>query len=74
MEIYQLTDFETNEELGLISIISQYQNSDDEVNEGWVDFNQLEETELDITDIDDFVLWFNENYVTQIERVYINYL
>jgi hypothetical protein len=74
MEIYQLTDFETNEELGLISIISQYQNSVDEVNEGWVDFNQLEETELDITDIDDFVLWFNENYVTQIERVYINYL
>ena len=74
MEIYQLTDFETEEELGLINIINPIDNSISELKEGWTDFNQLEETDLDITDVDDFVLWFNENYITQIERIYIESL
>lgn len=75
MTVYQLFDAETQEELGLVRIISEITDEAvEELREGWNDFNTLEETEYNIWDIDLFVEWFNENYVTQIERVYIEFL
>ena len=75
MTIYQLFDFETEEELGLVNIISELtENSVSELKEAWEDFNQLEEHELEPKNVDDFIVWNNENYVTQIERVYTEFL
>ena len=42
-----------------------------EVSESWDEFNRCEESELDKLSVDDFVIWNNENRVTQIERISI---
>jgi len=79
MTAYQLHDSETEEILGCVIPKSQFvplmpNYSEDEIFEGWTDFNKLEETELNPQSVDDFVKWFNENYVTQIERIYIEFV
>ena len=76
---YQLHDSETEEILGTVRVI----NSDEctekqidhsiEVSESWDEFNRCEESELDFGDVDDFVYWNNENRVTQIERIFIEF-
>lgn len=72
---YQLHDTETEEILGSVIVTSKItKNTEDEVFEGWEDFNKLEEHELDHENVDDFVEWFNENYKTQIERLYIEFI
>ncbi len=75
MTIYQLFDAETEEELGLVRIVSKItEEAIEELQEAWHDFNCLEETDEDNCDVDAFVNWNNENYVTQIERVYMEFL
>lgn len=68
---YQLTDSDTQENLGLIKAIKLVDNLDEEIEQSWNDFHVLEEHELDNCDIADFVQWHNENYVSQIERIFV---
>lgn len=77
MTAYQLHDTETEEILGSVIIIptaKEVKSPEDELREGWVDFNRLEETEGDHTSVDEFIVWFNEQYVTQIERLYLEFI
>lgn len=75
---YQLHDTETEEILGSVIILENEQQStsecESELNEGWEAFNKLEEHELDNQNVDEFVEWFNENYVTQIERLFLEFI
>jgi len=74
---FQLHDTETQEVLGNVIITHSEQHVEDgqiAVHDGWHDFNRLEETDGDHTDVDEFVVWFNENYVTQIERLHLEYI
>lgn len=66
-----MNDFETSENLGLVFITSDNTGGVGELIEGWEDFNKLEEHEYDKNSIDDFITWFNESYITQIERIFI---
>lgn len=73
--IVQLTD--ENEVMGLVRItnIGTDVTSDvatKEIEESWNDFNVHAEHDLDSSNVDDFVTWHNENWVTQIERIYID--
>lgn len=70
---YQLNNSDTQESLGLIKAIKLVDNLDEEIRDSWNDFHVLEEhdLELDNCDIDDFVQWHNENYVSQIERIFV---
>ena len=74
---YQLHDSETQELMGSV-IITHRESSEAEaikdLHDGWHDFNTLEETEDDHTDVDTFVQWFNEGYVTQIDRLWLEVL
>ena len=74
MKAYQLHDTDTEEILGTVLVIKTPENNQDEVHEGWVDFNQLEEYEGDTTNVEEFVIWFNENYVTQIEILDLDFI
>ena len=74
MKAYQLHDSETEEILGTVLVVSQPEIGGDEVHEGWTDFNKFEEHEYDIRDITLFVSWFNENYVTQIEELELDFV
>ena len=49
-------------------------NDEEILREAWEDFNKLEETEGDHTSVDEFIIWFNEQYVTQIERLYLEFI
>jgi hypothetical protein len=78
--IFQLTDYDTQEELGFIQVINydglSLLDAKDEIEESWTDFHKLKEIEsyLDNCNVNDFVIWHNKNWVTQIERVFIEVL
>ncbi len=73
--IFQLTDYDTQEELGLVQVIKHdglsIDEAKEEVIESWTDFHALDESDLDNYNVDDFVSWHNENWVTQIKRVFV---
>lgn len=73
---YQLKDYDTSEDLGLIRVtnIGEVPNFEEEVKESWNEFHLLEEHELDNSDVDEFVIWHNANRVTQIERIFVTEL
>ena len=72
---YELRDFDTQENLGAVIILNENEGgSYEELTDGWEVFNKLEEHDLDNTSVDDFVEWFNENYVTQIERLTLGFI
>ncbi len=75
---YQLTANDENFEgsLGLIRCINTNEIVDfnEQIEQSWYDFHHLEEHELDNCNIDDFVVWHNENYTSQIERFFITIL
>jgi len=74
---YQLHDYETETILGSVIITKSeplIEAHEDALFSAWEDFNKLEETEYDILNVDAFVNWFNENHVTQIERLYLEYI
>jgi len=74
---FTLHDAETQEELGTVIITKEAKEVEDgaeTISEAWESFNKLEETEEDTSDVDAFVDWFNENYVTQIERLYLEFV
>lgn len=70
--VYPLHDSITEEILGTVYVkeTEDTESVYDELFEAWTDFNKLEETDCDNESVDEFVVWFNENYVTQIERVF----
>lgn len=76
MKAYQLHDTESEEILGTVVIIPYYEKpeSSDELWEGWESFNKLEEHDLDKTDVNAFIVWFNENYVTQIDDLDLDFI
>jgi hypothetical protein len=73
---YQLHDTETEILLGAVKVTNATEccekeiSHSNEISESWTEFNQYEETELDYMNVDDFVVWHNENRVTQLERIY----
>lgn len=72
---YELHDFDTEENLGAVIILNEDEGGSlEELTDGWEDFNKLGEHELENTSVDDFVEWFNENYVTQIERLTLEFI
>lgn len=74
---WQLHDTDTQEIMGSVIITHTEPHVEDAVtalHDGWHDFNRAEETEEDHTDVDAFVEWFNESHVTQIERLYLEYI
>jgi hypothetical protein len=73
---YELLDYETGESLGIVKPIGEQPFIDidgvkEELQKSWADFNKLEEHELDNQSVDDFVEWHNENWESQIERVFL---
>lgn len=70
MKAYQLHDSETEEILGTVLLTSEA----DEVFEAWTDYNKLEEHELDHKSVEQFVKWVNENYLTQIEELEVDFI
>jgi hypothetical protein len=76
---YSLHDAESEEVLGTVKVINPEECLEKgiehsmEVSESWDEFNRCEESELDNQDVNDFVTWNNENRVTQIERIFIEY-
>jgi hypothetical protein len=72
---YELHDFDTEENLGAVIILNENEGGSlEELTDGWVDFNVAVEHELNHTSVDDFVEWFNENHVTQIERLILGFI
>lgn len=77
MKAFQLHDSETEEIIGTVTIVKEeieISKGEDELWEGWEDFNQSEEHDLDRESITDFIWWFNENFVTQIEEVEMEFI
>jgi hypothetical protein len=77
MKVYFLHDSETKEILGIVTIIKEeikVSKGITELKEGWEDFNKLEEHDLNSKSVYDFVIWFNENYITQIVEVDVDYI
>ncbi len=74
MKGYQLHDTETEEILGSVIVTKFNEDLTDDVHEAWEGFNKLEEHELDHTDIYHFVSWYNENYVSQIEELELDFV
>jgi len=82
--LVQLRDSDSQDELGLVEIKNivgvvndatkevSSEQATEEITESWNDFHVQGEHDLDQYDVDDFVTWHNENWVTQIERVYID--
>lgn len=73
---YELLDYETSESLGIVKPIGEPPFIDidevkEELQESWTEFNKLEEHELDNQSVDDFVIWHNENWKYQIERIFL---
>ena len=76
---YQLHDSITEDELGIIKVTNATEcwkkeiDHSIEVSESWDEFNRCEESEFDPEDVDSFVLWHNENRVSQIERITVEF-
>lgn len=71
----QLHDTNTEEILGTVYIASKSPNdSDDVLWEAWESFNKLEEYEGDTKSIEEFIVWFNENYASKIAGVSIDFI
>jgi regulator of RNase E activity RraA len=68
---FELRDYVSGDTCGVIRVthIDNDNNPEEEIEESWTEFNQLEEHELDSYNVDDFVKWHNEGRVTQIERI-----
>jgi hypothetical protein len=77
MKLFQLLDFEDELECGIVHVTNVDECTEKdidpytELNESWGEYNKLQEHEFDHQDVNEFVLWNNENRVTQIERVYV---
>jgi hypothetical protein len=75
---WQLHDTDTQEIMGSVIIThresSEIEDAETALHDAWHDFNRAEETEDDHTDVDAFVEWFNESHVTQIERLYLEFI
>lgn len=72
---YELHDFDTEENMGAVIILNENEGGSlEELTDGWEDFNKLDEHDLDNTSVDDFIEWFNVNYVTQIERLTLEFI
>ena len=74
MKAYQLYDSETEEILGTVLVIGIPEIGGDEVHTGWVEYNKLEEHELNHKNVTEFVEWFNSQYVTQIEELEMDFV
>jgi len=76
---YQLHDAESEEILGTVKVRNEKEcqlkgiSHSNEVSESWDDFNRCEESENDHRDVGAFVEWNNENRVTQLDRIYLEY-
>ena len=62
---YQLHDRESEEILGTVKVTNE--------TESWDEYNRCEESEKNPEDVDEFVEWNNENRVTQLERIYLEF-
>jgi len=71
---YQLHDSETEEILGTVFIEKAGENASDEIFDGWETFNKLDEHELDNQDVNEFVEWFNKNYVTKLGIINMDFI
>ena len=73
---YQLHDSETEEILGSVIITLEFEDEDGEeaLRSAWEDYNKLEETDNDNTNVEEFVEWFNGGHVTQIERLFLDFI
>ncbi len=71
---YQLHDSESEEILGSVYIASDNKGSEDELCEGWERFNKYNESPKKERDVPAFIEWFNENYVTQIGEINLNFI
>lgn len=76
IKAFHLHDSETEEILGTVFIDSDNPTSEneDELFEGWKDYNKLQEHEENPEVIDEFIIWFNENYITQIGYVDMQFI
>lgn len=70
---FELRDYVSGDTCGVIRVthIDNDNNPEEEIEESWTEFNQVEEHELDSYNVDDFVKWHNEGRVTQIERIFL---
>ena len=70
---FELRDYVSGDTCGVIRVthIDNDNNPNEEIEESWAEFNQVEEHELDAYNVDDFVKWHNEGRVTQIERIFL---
>jgi len=73
-KVYQLHDIETEEIIGSVLILNCTQENESELWEGWENYHKLQEHEFDPNDINEFVKWFNDQFVTQIEDIEINFI
>jgi hypothetical protein len=77
---YQLHDSETEEILGTVKVNNSTEcwkkeiEPLDEVTESWTEFNKLEEHDVNPYSVEEFVTWNNENRVTQIERIFLEFV
>lgn len=73
-KVFQLHDIDTEEVLGSVLIINCTQEKESELWEGWEDYHKLQEHELDSNNVNEFVEWFNDQFVTQIECIDIDFI
>ena len=69
---FQLCDSETEEVLGTVLVTNEVEPKNDELFDGWRDFNKLGDGNISNVDIDLFVEWFNNVYETQIIKLTVN--
>ena len=72
--IFQLHDSGTEEIIGAVAIVSENEGAKEELIEGWEDFNKLQEHDKNPCDECDFIVWFNDNYMTQISAADIQFI
>jgi hypothetical protein len=74
IKVYTLHDAETEEALGVVTIVSDF-DGEEELNESWEEFNKLEEQDMhDHKSITDFVQWHNQCYLSEIEEVNTSFI
>jgi hypothetical protein len=73
-KVYQLHDIETEEIIGSVLILNCTQENESELWEGWEDYHKLQEHEFDSSNINEFVEWFNDQFITQIENIEIDFI
>ena len=75
---YELLDYETGESLGIVKQtlegLTDHLSTapfEEELQESWTDFNKLQEHDCNNLSMNAFVEWHNENWSSQIERVFL---